>query len=200
MTISGIGLQDVNGLQSIGSLLQIQQNTTNSTDPISTTSSSSVPASDVRISGPGQFMSNLQSLLSQNPSQFQQVVSQMATQVQQTAQQVGGAQGQQLDSFAAKLQQAAQTDSLAPLQPSQSANGGVQGAYGQNNSVSQLMGAMHGGRHGHHHSGSVSASDGSQSSGNSQNSSSSQSPIASLFQTLNTELTQALTGSGSPSS
>lgn len=197
MTISGIGLQDVNGLQSIGSLLQIQQNTTSSTNPTLTTSSSSAPASDVQISGPGQFMSNLQSLLSQDPSQFQQVVSQMATQVQQTAQQVGGAQGQQLDEFASKLQQAAQSDSLAPLQPSQSANSGVQGAYGQNNSVSQLMGAMHGAHHGHHHGGSVSASDGSQSSGNTQNSSGSQSPIDSLFQSLNTELTQALSGSSS---
>jgi hypothetical protein len=54
--------------------------------------------SSVTISGPGQLLSDLQQLQTQNPAEFQQVVSQIASQLQSAAQQTQGQQRNQVDS------------------------------------------------------------------------------------------------------
>jgi hypothetical protein len=69
------------------------------------------------LSGPGQLLSALQQLQTQDPSQFSQVVGQIATQVQAAAQQQGqSGAGQFLTSLAGKLQNVATTGDLSQLE------------------------------------------------------------------------------------
>src|ERR1700692_1322089 len=55
------------------------------------------------IYGPGQLLSNLQQLETQNPAEFKQIVSQIASQLQTAAQQTQGPQSSFLTNLADKF-------------------------------------------------------------------------------------------------
>ena len=78
-----------------------------------------VAQSPATISGPGQLLSNLQQLQTQDPTKFQQAVSQIAGQLQTAAQQTQGPQSDFLTKLAAKFQSVANGGSLSQLQPGQ---------------------------------------------------------------------------------
>src|ERR1700683_4273940 len=60
--------------------------------------------SSASISGPGQLLSDLQQLHTQNPTAFQQVVTQIVSQLQAAAQQAEGPQSTFQSNLAAKFQ------------------------------------------------------------------------------------------------
>ena len=154
--------------QSINALTDLS-NTTGGQGSGGTTQSSAT------ISGPGQLLSDLQQLQTQDPTQFTQLVSQIASQLQTAAQQTQGQQSDFLSNLASKFQSVANGGSLSQLQPQQS--GGhhhhhVQQAYSQN-SQDQSQGV----------SGLAQPSD-SQSSSNSV--------LQQLFTSISNEVSQAL--------
>ncbi len=136
---------------------------------------SSAGQSSASISGPGQLLSNLQQLQTQNPTQFQQVVSNIAGQLQTASQQVQGPQSSVLSGLAAKFQSVASGGSLSQLQPQQHHHHHhAQQAYSQNSqSPSQGIAAL------------VQPS-GSQSANGST--------VQQLFSNISNEVSQALAG------
>ena len=90
------------------------------------------------ISGPGQLLSDLQQLQSQNPTSFTQVVSQIASNLQTASQQNQGSQSSLLSSLASVFQSIAGGGSLSQLQPQQQSNQSqAQHAYSQSVQSSQ---------------------------------------------------------------
>jgi hypothetical protein len=93
------------------------------------------------ISPLGQFLSNLQQLQQQNPSQLQQILSKTASQISSLATQNGQTgQAKYLNNLANQLQDAAQTGNVSALEPSQGGHHHhhrAQAAYGQNNQSQQ---------------------------------------------------------------
>jgi hypothetical protein len=79
---------------------------------------SSIASSSASVSSPGQLLSNLYELQTQNPTAFTQVVTQIANQLQAAAQQAQGPASPFLSSLAQKFQNIADGGSLAQLQPS----------------------------------------------------------------------------------
>ncbi len=84
-------------------------------------STSSIPppmagASTASISTPGQFMSEMQQLSQQNPTEFKSVAAQVATAFQNAASQASGPEAKLLTSLANMFSQAAQTGTLQPPQ------------------------------------------------------------------------------------
>jgi hypothetical protein len=73
-------------------------------------------SSSAIISGPGQLLSNLQELQTQDPTKFQQVTSQIAGQLQTAAQQTQGPQSTFLSNLATKFENVANGGSLSQLQ------------------------------------------------------------------------------------
>jgi hypothetical protein len=134
-----------------------------------------VSQSSATISGPGQLLSNLQQLQTQDPTKFQQVVSDIAGQLQAASQQSQGSQSDFLANLASKFQNVANGGSLSQLQP--------QG-------------------HHHHHNGQQAYSQSSQSQSqgvaglaqSSSSQSSSGSSLQELFASISSEVTQALAG------
>jgi hypothetical protein len=129
--------------------------TTTSTGAVSPSSASisSIPppiggAATASISTPGQFLSQMQELSQQNPTEFKAVAAQVATSFQNAASQASGSQAQFLTNLANQFSQAAQTGSLQPPQGAQSAQA-PQGAQGVQ--ASQSSGGV--GTHHHHHHG-----------------------------------------------
>ncbi len=153
--------QGINGLSALSGLAGAQ-------------TGSGVAQSPVKISGPGQLLSNLQQLQTQNPAKFQQVVSQIASQLQTAAKQTQGPQSTFLASLAAQFQSVANGGSLSQLQPQQHHrhHHHAQQAYSQN------AGAQPQGLAG------LAQPGGSQSS--------SGSTMQQLFATISSEVTQAL--------
>jgi hypothetical protein len=134
-----------------------------------------VSQTSASISGPGQLLSNLQQLQTQDPTKFQQVVSDIASQLQAASQQSQGPQSDFLANLASKFQNVANGGSLSQLQP--------QG-------------------HHHHHHGQQAYSQSSQSQSqgvaglaqSSSSQSSSGSSLQQLFASISSEVTQALAG------
>jgi hypothetical protein len=121
------------------------------------------------ISGPGQLFSELQQLQAQDPTKFQQVVSQIANQLQSAAQQQGSSsQGSFLTNLANTFKNIANGGDLSQLKPHHHGHHG-QGTY---NSNGQAVPSS---------SGATATSDAG---------------IQSLFQTISSEVAQALGGSG----
>jgi hypothetical protein len=111
---------------------------------------SSVPppmggAATAAISTPGQFLSQMQQLSQQNPTEFKAVAAQVATSFQKAASQATGPQAQFLTNLANQFSQAAQTGSL-PTPP-----GAAQGAEAV--SAGQAGGSAGAHHHPHHHGG-----------------------------------------------
>ncbi len=111
---------------------------------------SSVPppmggAATAAISTPGQFLSEMQQLSQQNPTEFKAVAAQVATSFQNAASQATGSQAQFLTNLANQFSQAAQTGSL------QAAQGGA--AQGPQAASASQAGGSAGAHHHHHHHG-----------------------------------------------
>jgi hypothetical protein len=128
-----------------------------------TASPSSIPpamggAASASISTPGQFLSEMQQLSQQNPTEFKAVAAQVATSFQNAASQASGPQARFLTNLANQFSQAAQTGSLQPPQGAQS------GQAGQAPQAVQAAGQAGGGagvhhhHHGHHGGGSATQS------------------------------------------
>jgi len=90
-----------------------------------------ITQSSAKISGPGQLLSNLQQLQTQNPAQFTQVVSQIAAQLSAAAQQAQGPQANFLSNLASKFKSVANGGSLAQLEARQQSYEPVQQTYSQ---------------------------------------------------------------------
>ena len=86
----------------------------------------STAASTAQVSGPGKWMSELQSLASSDPDKFKQVTSEIAAKLRQDASSATGNQAASLDKLADKFDQASQSGSMSSLQPP----GGVSGHHG----------------------------------------------------------------------
>lgn len=149
----------------------------------STNGVSSVPppmggAATAEISTPGQFLSAMQQLSQQNPTEFKAVAAQVAASFQNAASQTSGPQAQFLTQLANQFTQAAQTGTLSPTSPQ-----GVQGAQGASATQTAAAGAAPHHHGHHHHAGGAGAS----------------SAVSEAFQSAMSILTQA-TGSASASS
>jgi len=107
---------------------------TSSTTAASSLTADSDSGDSTRLSGFAQAMSQLQKLAQSNPGKAKQVLTDIANKLSAQAQAVGGTDGQQLSSLAAKFQQAASTGDLSSLQPAAHA----------------ATAAMHSGHHAHH--------------------------------------------------
>jgi hypothetical protein len=131
--------------------------------------------SSANISGPGQLLSNLQQLQTQNPTQFQQLVSQIANQLQTAAQQAQGPLSSFLSNLSTNFQSVASGGNLSQLQPQQQQehhHHHAHQAYGQE-TQNQPQGVA-----------ALAPSSGSQSSGSAT--------VQQLFSTISTEVSQAL--------
>jgi hypothetical protein len=108
-------------------------------------------AATASISTPGQFMSEMQQLSQQNPTEFKAVAAQIAKSFQNAASQASGPQAQFLSNLANQFDQASQTGTLQPTQGTQ-AGQATQG--GQGAATSQGSGATGAHHHRHHGGGS----------------------------------------------
>ncbi len=152
-------LQSVNGLAALRSLTGRQ-------------AAGGVNQSAASISGPGQLLSDLQQLQTQNPNAFQQVVSQIAGKLQTAAQQASGPSRTFLSNLAAQFQSVADGGSLSLLQPQNDQQGRMQQAYSRGTqSLSQGVAGL-------------AQQSGSQSSDNST--------LQQLFSTISGDVSQAL--------
>lgn len=97
----------------------------------------------VDISRPGDLLSKLEKLKSDNPDQFQDVVSGLADSVSQLAQeQEGTPQGAMLSHVAERLRSGAETGDTSQLKPPAPPAGGfpnVANAYGQNDALQSFL-------------------------------------------------------------
>lgn len=125
--------------------------------------------SSASISGFAQLLGNLQQLQTQNPAAFQRTVTQIASQLQTAAKQQQGPESQYLSNLAAKFENIANGGNLSQLQPHH--HGHHQHSAQTYNSAGQAT--------------AQGISDGIPSSSSSQ--------LQSLFASLNTQVTQALT-------
>lgn len=137
-----------------------------------TNSTAGASGSTATISGPGQLLSALQQLQTQDPSSFSQIVSQIAGQVQTAAQQQGQTGvGQFLTNLASTLQNVANTGDLSELE-------------------------SHKGHHGHHAHGTYNSQGQAATTTSSTGSqSSSSNGIQQLFSSIVQQINQAI---GSP--
>jgi hypothetical protein len=175
-------------LQQIESLF-----TTNSTNSSATTGltaltgSTSTGSSSATISGPGQLYSELQQLQSQNPTQFKQVVTEIASQLSQAASADGSTgQGNFLSTLAQKFQNVADGGSLSQLAPPSGGSGHKHAkAYADNSQSSSNSSEL---------TALLSQLSDSQSSSSSSSSSTSSSGtnLQQLFQSIQNEVSQAL--------
>lgn len=122
-----------------------------------TSTPSSIPppmggAASASISTPGQFLSEMQQLSQQNPTEFKVVAAQVAASFQNAASQTSGPQAKFLSSLANQFSQAAQTGSLQPPQGSQSGQS-VQALQGPQGTQASQGGGSTGTHHHHHHHG-----------------------------------------------
>ena len=139
------------GLGSANSVYLAQQlqgvNASNALSDLTGGGVSGVSQSSATISGPGQLLSDLQQLQTQNPQQFQQVISQITAQLQQAATTASNngntAQANQLTQLAKSFQNAA--------------------SGGQLPTAAQLQQAGLSGQHHHHHGGGHHGSSSTQS-------------------------------------
>ena len=121
MGIDGIG--STSSISQLDPLLQIQTSA-----QVGSTGATDSTTSDV--SDFASVMNELQQLQQSDPDKFKQVMSSIATTVQTDASNATGSQARFLSQLAGKFQQAAQTGTMTPLEPS---------------------GAGLSGHHGHHH-------------------------------------------------
>ncbi len=99
-------------------------------------SSTAVPSCGTDISSLASTMNSLQQLQQTDPEKFKQVMASVAGTLETDAANATGSQAQFLSQLASKFQQAAQTGSMSPLEPSGSVSA----------------------HHGHHHRGAKSYS------------------------------------------
>lgn len=101
----------------------------------------SVGGDSAKISGPGQLLSQLQQLQSQDPTKFTQVVSDIATQLQNAAQQATGPQSDFLSNLANRFQTTANTGDLSALQPHHHGHHHAHATYNQQGQIVAPPGA-----------------------------------------------------------
>ena len=97
--------------------------TTLATQAADPSAPSSAGASTPQVSGPGKWMSELQSLANSDPDKFKQVTSEIAQKLRQDASSATGNQAAFLDKLADKFDQASQAGSMSALQPPAGASG-----------------------------------------------------------------------------
>jgi hypothetical protein len=130
------------------------------------------PAASVSMSQSGQLWSELQSLAQSDPSEFEQVTASIASQLTSAASSMTGQQASFVSNLAQSFQEASQTGSMSSLEPPAS--------QGQTQGQGQAQG------HGHHHH------HGHGASGSTQSSTSAQSSSDSLFQQIESIISNAL--------
>jgi hypothetical protein len=105
-------------------------------------SSSSQLSDSATVSGPGQLISELESLKSSDPTKFKQLLTNAANQLESAAKQAGlsTSQGQFLSSLATKFQDVANGGDISQLFPA-APSGQAQQAYGssQSNNIQSLL-------------------------------------------------------------
>ncbi|HEV3439584.1 MAG TPA: hypothetical protein VG122_19625 [Gemmata sp.] len=103
--------------QALNTLELIQAlSSANASNGVSSAAGIGLTQSSANISGLGQLFSNLQQLVTQNPTQFTQVVSQIASELQSASQTQTGTTSQFLSQLANTLQEAATTGDMPQLQ------------------------------------------------------------------------------------
>ncbi|MGD0836457.1 MAG: hypothetical protein ABSB49_07420 [Polyangia bacterium] len=167
-------------VSSIQALYQTSQLTATSNQQGSQSGSVS-PAASVNMSQSGQLWSELQSLAQTDPSEFKQVTASIASQLTNAASSLTGSQAGFVTSLAQRFEAASQSGNMSDLAPP---TGSEQGS-----------GEAQGHHHHHHH--------GQDASGSTQASTSASSGGDSLYQQIQSIISNALssaTGSGSSSS
>lgn len=198
-------LPDVEGTSSVGSINFAQQvQSVNGPDTLQSLTSGDTQSS-ATISGPGQLLSNLQQLQSQDPTKFKQVVFQITSQLQTAAQQVQGPGSDFLANLSAKFQNVADGGSPSQLQPSSSSTSttpitpAAPTTPSTNNASNSSVSQPH---HHHHHQAQQAYNQASQSQSQgvaalaqpTGSRSSTDSTLQQLFASISTEVSQALAG------
>ncbi len=88
-------------------------------------------ATTSQVSGPAQWMSELQNLRKSDPDKFKQVTGEIADKLQQEASSATGQQATFPNKLADRFSQASQSGDMSALQPS----GGVSGHHGHHHHV-----------------------------------------------------------------